>query len=1086
MSGLTELLIGAPGRIGYVSLQAGLMAVVIGVLLAAMGKRVPPRWRCALWTLVVVRLLLPWAPSSPVSLYNLLPVARPSSLGAEMQRATEAGEGEGVNGVNGENGAESAVERVVALVERDTASTPALVSGETAGPIASAVPSETLGSPSVGSEPGLIPYSEYAKTSNAFADISLVAAFGGLWLLGVLMVAGIAIGQGARPYLLIGRQRFCTDQKTLELLEACKGEMGIHPWLAVVETPLVGSPALFGFVRPRLLLPPGAIEALGPERLRHVFLHELAHLRRRDIAWNWLATAALAIHWFNPLAWIAVGRLRAEREMACDELVLSCAHEADPADYGRTLIALTESFSRARRMPGLAGIFENHPQIRRRIAMITGWTRTSGRATVLAALLTGLVAVVTLTEAQSPASTSAGKTGGVADIVAKDFKLVPYPEGGLFRAVVEIRNDGDAGTPKFVVLFTREKSGKAEPLFPRSQNGAGPIGAGEQWNEGSSPFALKEGVNVIGVVLDADDEVAESDEENNIAVLTAVVMSGRIVEQTRSVGNKDIYEVPVSSGDVLAGVQHEETTVRQGESLPDVTITDIRLAPYPEGGLHSIVTRVRNQGDAPVGKYKVHFLQTEENGKETLLGGRVSGSGPFAAGGGQSETCLPFALRDGTTRFRVVLDPDNAVAEEDETNNSASLSIVVRDGRIVEENRSVEEDKPETSVSPEKVSGPGRLSSSSGGKEEILGESGALPDVRVEDFSIQPYSEGGLYTVTARIRNAGDAAASEFGVKIIREDEEENGGAAGSGMASAGPLAPGAEWNERSLPFALHEGTNRISVTLDPKFRLDESEKANNRAELTVVVEGSQIVRQSVDFPRKLTFEAGRDSMEVTVPENGSLRWENGNMRVDGNRAVVSIHSSASKGQDTLCAVVDGTIVETYPVVKDCMVLNYLPQWRYGNVDNIGVANNDGGVRTLIKWQDVPAELAQRDDLRFLLALYSRQTDVSPPTGAVEVHAVLTDWPERTAWVDQPEAAGEPASSTPVVEGRGWKLFDVTSAVRAADANPDASHGVELRFDREDLSGAKRDWSGYQFVSREGENEWAEYHPLLLAVRANQ
>jgi len=98
----------------------------------------------------------------------------------------------------------------------------------------------------------------------------------------------------------IRRHRFVTDHNTLALLEDCKQETRIHAYLAVVETERVTSPALFGIIRPRLLLPAGTLAELGPEQLRHVFLHELAHLQRHDIAVNWVMTLLQALHWFNP------------------------------------------------------------------------------------------------------------------------------------------------------------------------------------------------------------------------------------------------------------------------------------------------------------------------------------------------------------------------------------------------------------------------------------------------------------------------------------------------------------------------------------------------------------------------------------------------------------------------------------------------------------------------------------------------------------------------------------------------------------------------------------------------------------------
>jgi hypothetical protein len=51
-----------------------------------------------------------------------------------------------------------------------------------------------------------------------------------------------------------------------------------------------------------------------------------------------------------------------------------------------------------------------------------------------------------------------------------------------------------------------------------------------------------------------------------------------------------------------------------------------------------------------------------------------------------------------------------------------------------------------------------------------------------------------------------------------------------------------------------------------------------------------------------------------------------------------------------LVKLAPGPIVRAIPVSKDCMVLAYLPDWNFGNVDNIGIGNNDGGVQTLIDW----------------------------------------------------------------------------------------------------------------------------------------
>ena len=77
------------------------------------------------------------------------------------------------------------------------------------------------------------------------------------------------------------------------------------------------SPCLYGFPRPAVYLTPAA--AGEPELLGHVLRHELTHRRHGDHIWAVLRAAALALHWYNPLVWLAAVLSRRDGELACDE-----------------------------------------------------------------------------------------------------------------------------------------------------------------------------------------------------------------------------------------------------------------------------------------------------------------------------------------------------------------------------------------------------------------------------------------------------------------------------------------------------------------------------------------------------------------------------------------------------------------------------------------------------------------------------------------------------------------------------------------------------------------------------------------------
>jgi beta-lactamase regulating signal transducer with metallopeptidase domain len=228
------------------------------------------------------------------------------------------------------------------------------------------------------------------------------------WLAGALTLPLCLVMGNYRLGRKVRQQRLVTDSAVLNLLEDCKQEMGVRTPLALVETNLVASPSLFGFIRPRLLLPSGLTRSFSLAELRYVFLHELGHVKRGDIPLNWLMTLTLMLHWFNPLVWYACSRIRVERELACDALALGQEREAENRPYGCTMIKLLESFSRPAVMPGLIGILENKTQMKRRISMIANFKRTKQWSVVAAAALTGL-ALVTLTD--PPAGQGAGEVG---------------------------------------------------------------------------------------------------------------------------------------------------------------------------------------------------------------------------------------------------------------------------------------------------------------------------------------------------------------------------------------------------------------------------------------------------------------------------------------------------------------------------------------------------------------------------------------------------------------------------------------------------------------------------------------------------
>jgi uncharacterized membrane protein len=130
------------------------------------------------------------------------------------------------------------------------------------------------------------------------------------------------------------------------------------------------------------------------------------------------------------------------------------------------------------------------------------------------------------------------------DIAIEDIRIHPYREGGLYSVTVSIRNKAEGVSPKFGVYFYQGDPSDVKPMT----HGAGPIEPGDGWNERSMPFALKEGTNQIIAIIDPDDSVAESDENNNRAWIRLIVNEGRITNKTTGFGKSRMGKQPPEDG----------------------------------------------------------------------------------------------------------------------------------------------------------------------------------------------------------------------------------------------------------------------------------------------------------------------------------------------------------------------------------------------------------------------------------------------------------------------------------------------------------------------------------------------------------
>lgn len=135
--------------------------------------------------------------------------------------------------------------------------------------------------------------------------------------------------------------------------------------IALTDSPV--SPAVYGLLRPVIIVPRTLFERFSPDQLKAVLLHEIIHYRRGDVWVNFAQTALQIVFWWHPALWLANSRIRSLREEAVDDAVMTALRDGRET-YAPTLLQVARlTLRRPAAVLGLVGILEPSSPLRRRI-----------------------------------------------------------------------------------------------------------------------------------------------------------------------------------------------------------------------------------------------------------------------------------------------------------------------------------------------------------------------------------------------------------------------------------------------------------------------------------------------------------------------------------------------------------------------------------------------------------------------------------------------------------------------------------------------------------------------------------------------
>ncbi|MDP4086235.1 MAG: M56 family metallopeptidase [Bacillota bacterium] len=321
------------------SLMGSILALGILLIKAIFGQKLSARLHYYIWFMLVLRLILPIGIQSHISLLNFIP---------NEQKKTD------INFI-----AEQYVPNIISNSDIKTGNT------------ASKEDSKALAEPSI-------------KGTIFNYDTAVV-----LWIIGVSSALLFILCVNILMMAKLKKCSRCEREDLIDILEAEKSRLKVNSKVKIIYNNFSKSPAVYGVIRPKILIPEELMDKLTPEELRFILSHELTHIRNKDLAVNTLLMFVKAIYWFNPLIWYSLNQIKQDCELACDAAVLNTLKTEEVKKYGQTMINMLRLFSEKKGITGALGFASKYNK--KRIIMITRFKKSSAICAVLAVFLTIMV-----------------------------------------------------------------------------------------------------------------------------------------------------------------------------------------------------------------------------------------------------------------------------------------------------------------------------------------------------------------------------------------------------------------------------------------------------------------------------------------------------------------------------------------------------------------------------------------------------------------------------------------------------------------------------------------------------------------------
>ncbi|MDP4094220.1 MAG: M56 family metallopeptidase [Bacillota bacterium] len=331
------------------SVTASIAAILLIVVRAAVNRRIPAYISYASWSIVLLRLLIPFSFSSILSIFNFVPLTTGTAYIS--------------NGINAAN--VPATLDFLNMHKFDTVNTNLNSTAGLSGTV-------------------------NVKSAELGSVLSLI------WITGVLVLLSISIFNYIKANKMLRTAVIIKDENILTELA---NTLGIKRKIRIFTSESINTPLVSGILKPRIILPSKLKNLCSNIELRHFITHELVHIKRFDNLIKLISTVLICINWFNPVIWLSYILYQKDMELSCDQKVLALGGKDIRGSYAQTIINLASRQNKTLLNGGVLAFSESN--IKKRIKSIVNYKKPRVWAVGMAVVVLAVMGILLLSNPSS-------------------------------------------------------------------------------------------------------------------------------------------------------------------------------------------------------------------------------------------------------------------------------------------------------------------------------------------------------------------------------------------------------------------------------------------------------------------------------------------------------------------------------------------------------------------------------------------------------------------------------------------------------------------------------------------------------------